>query len=109
MAEVHTINITHHSWLNLLTLISCVYQVTLFPCFALWKQVIKHNSDLKDGEIVLYLLEGGNIYIHYLEVFCTGDLFSPSPFIYLSSLYRHELMTIYTLAYNAILYCFFCC
>lgn len=92
MSRVHAINMTRHCWVNLLTFISWLSSCLsgyFFPCFALWKQVTKHNPNLKDGEVVIYTLEGGDIYINCLEFFCTGNLFSPShlftyPIVYVS-------------------------
>lgn len=77
MSRVYTVTMTHHYWVDLLTLISCVYQVIIFfLCFALGKQVTKHNPNLKVGEVVLYLWEWG-IFTYITWNFFVQDIYSP--------------------------------
>lgn len=58
ISRVHTVNMTYHYWVNLLTSVSwwrsCLPGHFLLPpflYFGLWKQVTKHNPSLKDGKL----------------------------------------------------------
>lgn len=62
-----------------------------FPGCPLWKGVTMPSPHLSGGELHSSLL-GGNIYIAYLELFCTADV-SSSPLI---NLFSHLFVLVWT-------------
>ena len=67
-------------------------EITLLPpffsCCILWEEVIIHCSHLRSGSNAPSP-SGKNIYINYLEFFCTGNLFDKYLF---NHLYQYILM-----------------